>query len=100
MSELLAPFGAPPQRSADVEASPDAPALITEQQVLFATAAAGALQPAKTNGRWIGAMLALTAGLRAAFSASSNAPRPIRRHYPSRNDFLEDSRMAREMMRL
>ena len=99
MSELLAPFGAPPHRSAESEAPPHAPALITEQQVLFATDAAGALQPAKTNGRWIGAMLALTAGVR-AFAASSNAARPKRRHYPSRTDFLEDSRMAREMMRL
>jgi hypothetical protein len=31
---------------------------------------------------------------------SSNEPRPKRRHYPARNDFLDDSRMAREMFRL
>ncbi|HYZ66938.1 MAG TPA: hypothetical protein VE666_03885 [Mycobacterium sp.] len=101
MSELLAPFGAPPEPepSAGVEESTRTPALITEQQVLFATAAAAPL-PAKTRRRWIGAVIALGASLRAVFATSSNESQPKRRHYPSRNDFLEDSRMAREMMRL
>ncbi len=52
MTELLTPFGASPdvvEQPADItEASPRTPVLITEQQVLFATAAALPLQPAKT----------------------------------------------------
>jgi hypothetical protein len=104
MSELLAPFGAPPEvieQPADVvEASPPTPVLITEQQVVFATAAALPLQPAKTGRRWVEAVRTIGASLRAAVATSSNETRPKRQHYPSRNDFLEDSRMSREMLRL
>ena len=104
MSELLAPLGAPPEvveQLADVtEAAPRTPVLITEQQVLFATAAALPLQPAKIGRRWIEAVRAIGAGLRAAVATSSNEARPKRQQYPARNDFLEDSRMAREMFRL
>ena len=104
MSELRAPLGASPEgveQPADVAgASPRTPVLITEQQVLFATAAAVPLQPAKTSRRWVEAARAIGASLRAAFVTSSNEAQPKRRHYPSRNDFLEDSRMSREMLRL
>jgi hypothetical protein len=102
MSELLAPLGAPPEvveQLADVtEAAPRTPVLLTEQQVLFATAAAVPLKPAKIGRRWIGAVCAIGAGLRAAVVTSSNEARPKRQHYPARNDYLEDSRMAREML--
>jgi hypothetical protein len=91
MTELRAPFGAPPevveQRAGVTEASPRTPVLITEQQVLFATAAAVPLQPATTGRRWIEAV-------RTFLSV------PIGPNHPARNDFLEDSRMAREMLRL
>jgi hypothetical protein len=100
MTELLAPFGASPDtatRSAAVDAPPRSPVLITEQQVLFATAAAVPLQPERTSRRWTQAVLAF---LTAAFVKADNDSQPKRRHYPSRHDFLEDSRMAREMMRL
>jgi hypothetical protein len=100
MTELLAPFGAPREtvrQPAAVAASPRTPVLITEQEVLFATAAAVPLQPTRTSRRWTGAARAF---LTAAFVKSSNESQPKRRHYPSRDDFLEDSRMAREMMRL
>ena len=103
MSELLAPFGASRRWSNNLptsEAAPRTPVLITEQQVLFATAAAVPLQPAKTGRRWVEAARAIGASLRAAFVTSSNEARPKRRHYPPRNDFLEDSSMAREMLRL
>jgi hypothetical protein len=103
MSELLAPFGARPDDvdpPADVEDLPRTPVFITEQQVLFATAAAVPLQPARTHRRWTESARAISASLRAAFATPSNEARPKRRHYPPRNDFLEDSRMAREMMRL
>ena len=99
MTDLLAPFGAAPDAAkppAGVEAGSRTPVLITEQQVLFATAAA-APWPATTGRRWIAALRAFVL---AAFVASSNEDRPKRRHYPPRADFLEDSRMAREMMRL
>ncbi|OBF34885.1 hypothetical protein A5724_16035 [Mycobacterium sp. ACS1612] len=96
MTDLIAPFDAEPvKRPADVEAPPRTPVLITEQQVLFATAAAVPLRPVKT--RWIDSVRAV---LLAVFAVSSNEKRPKRRHYPPRVDFLEDSRMAREMTRL
>ena len=104
MTELLAPFGASPEvveQPADItEASPRTPGLITEQQVLFATAAALPLQPAKTSRCWTEVMRGIGASVRAAFVTSSDDTQPKPRHYPSRNEFLEDSRMAREMMRL
>jgi hypothetical protein len=109
MSELLAPFGAPPEvveepdetahtvAAASVGVT-DEPVVITEQQVLFATAAAAVpLQPVKTRGwvsRVIGSIVA------AASVTSGNDDRPKRQHYPPRYDFLESSRMAREMHRL
>jgi hypothetical protein len=101
MSELLASFDAPPavneQPAHVVEATTRTPVLITEQQVLFATAAAVPLQPTKIGRRWIAALRAIGASLTAT---SSNEGRPTPRHYPPRNDYLEDSRMAREMLRL
>jgi hypothetical protein len=100
MTELLAPFGAPPEavkQPVAVETPPRTPVLITEQQVLFATAAAVPLQPVRTSRRWTQAVWAF---LTAAFVSSGHEREPKRRHYPSRNDFLEDSRMAREMYRL
>ena len=99
MTEVLAPFGAPPDAvkpSASVEASPRTPVLITEQQVLFATAAAVPLQPARISRRWADAIRTLTA----AFAKSHRESQPKPRHYPSRSDYLENSRMAREMLRL
>jgi hypothetical protein len=104
MSELLASFGAASQvvehRAYVTEASPRTPVLISEQHVLFATAAAVPLRPAKTSRRWAEAARAIGASLRAAFVTSSNEAQPKRRRYPSRNDFLEDSHMLPEMLRL
>ena len=55
MSELLAPFGEPSEMAKQpagiTAASPRMPVLITEQQVLFATAAAVPLKPAKISRR-------------------------------------------------
>jgi hypothetical protein len=100
MTGLLTPFGASSdavEQSADVDALRPPPVLITEQQVLFATAAATSPRSVRLGRHWfhkLGSQLA------AVFLASSNDSRPGRRHYPSRSDFLEDSRMAREMLRL
>jgi hypothetical protein len=102
MTGLLAPFGALPdtvEQTADV-AEVQTPVLITEQQFLFATAAAVPVRPARARRRWTETVRGLAASLTAAFAASSNEARPKRQHYPARNDFLEDSRMAREMLRL
>jgi hypothetical protein len=100
MTDLLAPFGVSPHAAkapAAVVAPPRTPDLITEQLVLFATAAAVPLQRARTSRRWIGAIGAF---LTASFASAGNESQPKRRHYPPRCDFLEDSCMAREMTRL
>ena len=75
----------------------EAPALITEQQVLFSTAAAVAPPPAKTR-RWSYPVQAVSAALRAMFAASEKPP--ARRHYPKRHRYLENALMSREMDRL
>ena len=72
-------------------------ALITEQQVLFSTAAAVALPPTKTR-RWSDAIHAVSGALRAMFAATEKPP--ARRHYPKRHDWLDNALMAREMDRL
>jgi hypothetical protein len=72
-------------------------ALITEQQVLFSTAAAVALPPAKTR-RWSDTVYAISGALRATFAASEK--QPARRHYPKRHAWLDNALMAREMDRL
>jgi hypothetical protein len=87
------------------ETSPVAPetnsteqqALITEQQVLFSTAAAVALPPAKTRW-WSDTIQTVSAALRAIFAASEKPP--AQRHYPKRHAYLENALMSREMDRL
>jgi hypothetical protein len=69
--------------------------LISEQQVLFSTAAAVALPPAKTR-RWSDTV---GAALRAMFFAESQKSAP-RRHYPKRHVWLDNALMSREMDRL
>ena len=97
MSELLAPIGAKPEvKDEQVEQSIDStlrePVFISEQEVLFATAAA--VHPVRR--RWTDGVVAV---VRAMLTWSPDAPRE-RRQYAARNDFLENSRMAREMDRL
>jgi hypothetical protein len=81
---------------ADVEVQP-APTLITEQEVIFGTAVA-TLAPA--TGWWTRAIRVVAVAMGRVFTASEKDPRPKRRHYPPRYDFIEDARMAREMHRL
>jgi hypothetical protein len=104
MSELLAPLGASPDvtdertdpaQPADAAEVTRTPVLITEHEVMLATAAAVPLQPAKVRRRWADV---ISAAVRTMF-VSSSEPRK-RLHYPPRNDYLESSRMAREMHRL
>ena len=77
--------------------STETQALITEQQVLFSTAAAVALPPAKTR-RWSDTVHAVSGALRAMFAATEKPP--ARRHYPKRHAWLDNALMAREMDRL
>lgn len=98
MSDLI---GAPADPQAVVEVREDVieavtqpPVVITEQQVVFSTAAAVPLPRTKPPRRVI-------AALRAMFLSSSGDARPAPRHYPPRRDaFLEDAALAREMRRL
>jgi hypothetical protein len=70
-------------------------ALITEQQVLFASAAA--LAPAPATHRGVVGEFAST--VRAMFTHQAAKPRE-RKHYPQRFTYLESSAMSREMDRL
>jgi hypothetical protein len=77
-----------------VFASP-APVLITEQEVMFATAVAGGAPPTAAVRRpWI-------VQLRQRLSAWASPQREPRRHYPRlRPSYIEYAAMAREMERL
>jgi hypothetical protein len=82
---------AEPAAKTETVATPSAPVLITEQEVMFGSTAAGTL-PADPRSRWIVA-------LRRVFS------RPDwhvdeRRPAGSQQSYLENSRMSREMRRL
>jgi hypothetical protein len=65
--------------------------LITEQQVMFASAAALAPAPAKPHF-W-------SRAAHAVFTRPEKKPRPPK-HYPQRYAYLEHSAMSREMDRL
>lgn len=67
-----------------------APVFITQQEVVFSTAAATSSRPASISRRLIDAIRVVGALHR----------RPARRHSPQRSSYLEQSRMAREMDRL
>ena len=92
-----------PQRQTDVESasgpsvapSPETSALITEDQVMFSSAAA--LAPAPSH-RWSDAAHEVTAAVRAMFTRPEK-PR-ARRHYPQRFGYLENAAMSRAMDRL
>jgi len=67
--------------------------LITEQEVVFSTAAAMPLQRKNIARR-------LAAIMRQLFATSTDASRPRRPDYPKRYEFLENALMASEMDRL
>jgi hypothetical protein len=73
------------------------PILITEQEVVFSTAAAIAVPPATTRRRWLEATLGAAIG-RIRILTTPPEPRP---HTPRREpDYLQAARMSREMHRL
>ena len=67
-----------------------APVFITEQEVVFSTAAVLPPRPASISRRLVDAIRGVGGALR---------PPPPKRHYPQRLSYLEHSRMAREMDR-
>jgi len=81
---------------ASVTSSTETQTLITEQQVLFSTAAV-ALPPAKTR-RWSDTVHAVGTALQTMFTASEKLP--ARQHYPKRHVWLDNALMSREMDRL
>ena len=97
MTELMT---APTSTGDAIEVAHDQPpVLITEQQVLFASAAAVAVPPARTSNWFVGAAHAFADAIRGVLVAS-NTHTPSPRYRPSRNHYFEDSRMSREMDRL
>jgi hypothetical protein len=94
MSDLTVtsnPMTAAPTPVAPVVPSRPEPVLITEREVLLATAAATA--------RPVVHRFTLHAFAAAMLELAHHHPRP-RRHYPPRLDYLEHAAMAREMYRL
>ena len=98
MSQSSTTSAATPDVIEDVEptvvtdATSHAPVFITPQEVMFSTAVARSwLRPASMSRRVIEAIRGVGAAV----------PRPpARGHYPQRFSCFEDSRMAREMVRL
>jgi hypothetical protein len=102
MTEMATTFS--PGRAESREASPAASVttstgitLITEQQVLFSTAAAVALPPAK-SGRWSDSFHAAVSAV-GTWLVSAAKP-PTKSVYPKRHQWLETALMSREMDRL
>ena len=74
----------------------DAPILITEQEMLFSSAAAVSISSKKTAGQWIALLRP-----RRLFTRSTADERAAKhRHYPHHYVFLEQALMGREMDRL
>ena len=67
------------------------PVVITEQQVVFSTAAAISSRPASISRRLIDTIRGVGVAMQRP---------PARRHYPQRSSYLESARMSREMDRL
>jgi hypothetical protein len=84
---LPTPSVAPSDEAASTEV------LITEQEVLFSTAAAVPARRDSISRRFV-------ASMRRIFAVSADASRPKRGDYPKRYEFLERALMAREMDRL
>jgi hypothetical protein len=78
------------------QTSTETPTVITEQQVLFSTAAVVAPPPAETR-RWK-VMHTVSEALRAYFAPTEKDSAP--RRYPKRHVWLENAAMGREMDRL
>lgn len=81
-----------PSAAPSIEAS-STEVLITEQEVLFSTAAALPARRQNFSRRFV-------ASIGRMFAVSAHTSRPRQGDYPKRYEFLERSLMAREMDRL
>jgi hypothetical protein len=79
-----------------VTRSTETQTVITEQQVLFSTAAAVALRPAKTH-RFSDAVQAVASAVGSWLTSAAKPPTPT---YPKRHVWLENALMSREMDKL
>lgn len=88
------PQTAPSPAANRATATPE-PTLITEQQVLFSTAAAVTRPQVGTHG-WT----TLFASFATAVRRAAGPPDPVRGHRSERSAYLQNALMAREMDRL
>ena len=101
MNDILPTYGSDLDESRErlvpQQTSTESTALITEQQVLFSTAAAVALPPAKTR-RWYSSVHAAASAVGSWVAIAAKPPtKPV---YPKRHAWLDNALMAREMDRL
>jgi hypothetical protein len=82
--------------STSVTSATETQAVITEQQVLFSTAAAVALPPARTH-RFSDAIHAVASAVGSWVASAAQPPKPV---YPKRHVWLENALLSREMDRL
>ena len=78
------------------QTSTETQTLITEQQVLFSTAASVALPPAHIRG-WLGAAHVVASAVGGWLASAAQPPKPV---YPKRHFWLEKALIGREMDRL
>ena len=88
-----------PGVEATLQAASPAPILITEHEVVFATAAAGPV-PSPTTRWWPKAIHAVSTAASGMLRTATADSRPARRDCPRRYAFLENAIMSREMDRL
>ena len=82
--------------STPVASATETQAVITEQQVLFSTAAAVALPPVRTR-RFSDAIHAVASAVGGWLPSAATPPKPV---YPKRHVWLENALLSREMDRL
>jgi hypothetical protein len=102
MTDMATTFGSKVGESSEtpsstsVRSAAGTQAVITEQQVLFSTAAAVALPPARTR-RFGGGIYAVASAIGGWFASAAAPPKPV---YPKRHVWLENALLSREMDRL
>jgi hypothetical protein len=83
-----------------LESATSAPVLVTEQEVVLATAAAAVRTRPTTTRWWTEATSVVLEAIHRMFATAASGARPARRHYPKHYTFLEHACLAREMDRL
>jgi hypothetical protein len=92
---------APPPAAQELEQAPPTQVLVTEQQVLFGTAAAGSVQRTRTTRGFTAAVRVVATALHHLLTMPTAQPRPTRRVIPPRSrSYYETSLVSRERARL